>query len=100
MGADPQVGFAGFAMGGGFNDMLSGMYGLAASHVQEALLILANGKIVRATRNNEYKDLLWGLLGYGGGRLALMLQFTIGLIEDQGIKFSYIHWKRQYCCNP
>ena len=52
IGGCPSVGIAGFTLGGGQSDMMSNLYGLASSTVQEAVIILADGRIVRATREN------------------------------------------------
>ena len=50
IGSCPTVGVAGFTMGGGHSDFLSTKYGIAASNVLEALVMLHDGRIVRATR--------------------------------------------------
>ena len=76
VGSCLSVGMAGFTLGGGYSDLFSNTYGLAATSVQEAKVILANGKLVHASRDNEFNDLLWGILGYGGGKLAIVLELT------------------------
>ena len=43
IGSCPTVGLAGFTLGGGHSDMLSNIYGLAASNVIEAVVVLSDG---------------------------------------------------------
>lgn len=57
---------SGFALGGGFNWLLSRLYGSAAENVLSMRVVLASGEVVTVTRDNKYADLAWGLLGSGG----------------------------------
>ena len=50
LGSCPSVAIAGFTLGGGHSDFLSSKYGIAATNVLEALVVLHDGRIVRATR--------------------------------------------------
>ncbi len=65
-GQCPSVGVSGFVLGGGFNWKLSPLYGSGGENVEEMKVVLATGEIVTATRDNEYSDLMWGMLGAGG----------------------------------
>lgn len=41
--------------------------------------VLESGLLVTLTRDNEYKDLMWGMLGAGGMNFGLALEFKIKL---------------------
>lgn len=82
-GLCPTVGVAGFTLGGGFNWMLSRYYGIAVDNVISMQVVLATGEIVTVTYENEYRDLMWGMLGSGGSQLAMALEFTMKIHKEQ-----------------
>lgn len=45
------------------------------------IAILANGQLVQVDWNNEYKDLMWGLMGGGGSQFAIVLEFTMKIFK-------------------
>ena len=51
--------------------------------------MLASGELVKATYDNEYKDLLWALMGYGGGKLGIVVEFTYHIFNDGGNNYNY-----------
>jgi hypothetical protein len=57
------VGFMGPVLGGG-HGFLQGYYGMAADNLLEARVVLANGTVVIASRNQN-PDLFWALRGAG-----------------------------------
>lgn len=57
------VGYGGLAMGGG-HGFLQGQYGLVSDQVISARVVLANGEVVTASRD-ENPDLFWALRGAG-----------------------------------
>ncbi|MBV9002035.1 MAG: FAD-binding protein [Solirubrobacterales bacterium] len=63
-GSAPDVGVVGYTLGGGIS-FLARRYGLAANHVRAIELVTADGRLVRADRENE-PDLFWALRGGGG----------------------------------
>jgi len=63
-GSSPDVGVAGYTLGGGIS-VLARKYGLAANHVSAIELVTADGSLVRADREHE-PDLFWALRGGGG----------------------------------
>jgi FAD/FMN-containing dehydrogenase len=63
-GSSPDVGVAGYSLGGGIS-WLARRYGLAANSVVAIELVNADGELVRADAN-ENADLFWALRGGGG----------------------------------
>ena len=86
----PTVGVSGFTLGGGFNWFLSTFYGTAAENTISIDVLLADGNIVTATRDNEYSDLAWGLLGSGRGQMGIVLQFTMRIHVEQGYTHLFV----------
>jgi len=63
-GSSPDVGVVGYTLGGGVS-FLGRNYGLATNHVSAVELVTADGRLIRADRENE-PDLFWALRGGGG----------------------------------
>jgi FAD binding domain/Berberine and berberine like len=80
-GSSPDVGVAGYTLGGGMS-FLGRRYGLAASHVTAIEVVTADGRLVRADRDSE-PDLFWALRG-GGGSFGLVtaLEFRLFPINE------------------
>lgn len=74
-GGCATVGVAGLIQSGGFGSH-SKNYGLAASALLEAEIVIASGEVLVV---NEYKypDLFWGLKGGGGGSLGVVTKVTL-----------------------
>src|SRR4051812_27592147 len=88
-GSSPDVGVAGYALGGGLS-WLARSKGLATNHVVAIEAVLADGPQVRADRDNE-PDLFWAMRG-GGGSFAVATAFEIELFpitEIYGGMFAY-----------
>jgi len=60
-GSSPNVGVAGYVLGGGIS-FLGRKYGLSANHVCPIELVTADGRLVRADFEHE-QDLFWALRG-------------------------------------
>ncbi|KAJ3982594.1 FAD-binding domain-containing protein [Lentinula detonsa] len=67
------VGVGGFTLGGGYGP-LSGQYGLAIDNMISATVVLANGRIVKTSREEE-PDLFWAIRG-GGGQFGIVVDIT------------------------
>ncbi len=78
-GLEQTPGIAGVTLGGGIGLSIR-EFGLACDHLVEVEIILASGKIVRATKENKYKDLLFACQGGGGGNFGLVTEFVYSVI--------------------
>ena len=68
-----NVGVGGFSTGGGIG-YLAGVYGYASDRLRAIEVVLPSGKVVLATKKNEYSDLFWALQG-GGGQFGICTTF-------------------------
>jgi FAD/FMN-containing dehydrogenase len=84
------TGIAGLTLGGGLG-WLMGKYGLALDNLRAVELVTADGKVLRASRQEE-SDLFWALRGGGGNfGIATSLEYdlhTVGPIVTGG---SIVH---------
>lgn len=75
-GVVSSTGIAGLTLGGGLG-WLMGKYGLALDNLKEVELVTADGKVLRASREEE-PDLFWAVRG-GGGNFGLVTSFEYQL---------------------
>jgi FAD/FMN-containing dehydrogenase len=76
-GSAPDVGVVGYCVGGGLG-WLGRRYGLCCERVLAFEVVTADGRLVRADRENE-TDLFWALRG-GGGAYAAIVALELELI--------------------
>jgi len=76
MGQISDTGIAGLTLGGGFG-WLSRQFGLACDNLVSVELVTADGKVRRAS-TDENADLFWGLRG-GGGNFGVATKFEYRL---------------------
>jgi FAD/FMN-containing dehydrogenase len=80
-GSSPDVGVAGYSLGGGMG-WLARKYGLQANSVTAIELVLADGRHVRADATHEV-DLFWALRG-GNGNFGVVtaIEFAVYPVEE------------------
>ena len=80
-GSSPDVGIAGYSLGGGIG-WLARKYGMQANAVTALELVTADGELVRADAEH-HADLFWALRG-GGGNFGVVtaIEFAVHEIED------------------
>lgn len=88
-GSSPDVGVAGFSLGGGIG-WYARAHGLSASHVQALELVTADGDVVRADAEHD-ADLFWAMRG-GGGSFGVVTALDIGLLPIPDAYAGMLLW--------
>ena len=76
-GSSPDVGVAGYTLGGGIG-WLARLHGLACTRIVGADVVTADGELRRVDADND-PDLLWALRG-GGGAFAVVCSLDLELV--------------------
>jgi FAD binding domain/Berberine and berberine like len=92
-GSSPDVGFIGFALGGGIG-WLSRRYGLTANSIRAAEVVTADGEQVRADADQN-ADLFWALRG-GGGDFGVVTALEIELYPVERVYAGSLMWKAEH----
>ena len=88
-GSSPDVGVAGYTLGGGMS-WLSRAYGLAANNVEAIDVVTADGRQVRADAGTE-PGLFWALRG-GGGSFGVVTAIEIRLFPITEVYAGLLWW--------
>ncbi|TCD63939.1 hypothetical protein EIP91_004749 [Steccherinum ochraceum] len=79
------VGVGGYMTGGGYSN-LSGQFGLAIDNLVSAEIVLADGRIVRCSADDE-PDLFWAIRG-GGNQFGIVTEFVARTYPIRGPALS------------
>lgn len=90
-GTCPTVGIAGLTCGGGLG-VLSRRHGLTSDTLRAVEMVTADGRIVRASRN-ENADLYWATRGGGGGNFGIITALTFDLVP---VDMPFTHLEYQF----
>jgi FAD/FMN-containing dehydrogenase len=89
-GSCPTVGIAGLSQGGGVG-VLTRAHGLTCDSVTAMQVVLADGRVVTASADEE-PGLYWALRGGGGGHLGVVTSFTYKTFAAPTITRVYLAW--------
>src|SRR4051794_5008521 len=88
-GSSAEVGAVGYTLGGG-HGWLARKHGLACNSVIAAEIVTADGRLVRADRDNE-PDLFWALRG-GGGNFGVVTALELELYPVPELYAGMLAW--------
>jgi len=77
------IGVGGFLLGGGMGP-LDGMAGLLCDRLQEVQMVAADGRLIKATREQN-RDVLWAACGGGGQALGVVISASLSTFPTSEI---------------
>jgi FAD/FMN-containing dehydrogenase len=89
-GICPTVGVGGFVQGGGIG-WQTRKYGLASDRLVAATVVLADGRVVRASAD-EHPDLFWALQGNGGGNYGVVTAYELEPVRRRTMVSYMVAW--------
>lgn len=90
-GSCPTVGIAGLVMGGGLG-VIDRRYGLCCDNLLGATVVLASGKVVECS-NEDDPDLYWAIRGGGGGNFGVATDFTFAVHPANDLGLFTLVWE-------
>lgn len=91
-GSAPDVGVAGYVLGGGLS-FFGRQHGIAANSVTAVEVVTADGSVVRATAD-EQPDLFWAVRG-GGGGVGVVVALELALLPYADVFAGMLLWDRE-----
>jgi FAD/FMN-containing dehydrogenase len=88
-GTSPDIGVAGYTLGGGFSWMIR-KYGLACNSVVSVEAVTADGRLIQASQESE-PDLFWAVRG-GGGNFCAVTAIELSLLPVPEIYAGCLFW--------
>lgn len=85
------VGISGFTLSGGIGPLYK-KFGLGCDNLVYLELVDANGNLLKATKDNEYKDLFWACQGGGAGNFGVVTIMKIKVYPAEDVTWFNIGW--------
>ncbi|KAB5576581.1 hypothetical protein GE09DRAFT_1096370 [Coniochaeta sp. 2T2.1] len=93
VGWHPVVGYAGWAMGGGYG-CYSSMYGFGCDQILGARVVVADGRVIDVNER-EHADLLWALRGAGNGIWGVVTRLTIKIYPSPKLLNGTVEFQKE-----
>jgi hypothetical protein len=93
-GGCPDVGVAGYIQGGGYG-FTSREFGMSSDTILQMTIMLQDGSIVVATKNNDYADLFWAMRGGTGNNFGVLLEVVFQIYNKNVFWGFGIRWSLQ-----
>lgn len=90
-GTCSEVGLSGLVLSGGIGPLIRRV-GLTCDTLISFEIVNAEGKIIHATKDNEYKDLFWATCGGGGGNFGIITSMQIKVFPAKDVTWFNLGW--------
>lgn len=90
-GTCADVGISGLMLSGGMGPLVR-KHGMSCDNLLSLDMVDANGEIIKATANNEHKDLFWACRGGGAGNFGIVTSMQIKVYPAQKVTWFNIGW--------
>lgn len=90
-GTCAEVGISGLILTGGMGPLVRKV-GMACDALISLEMVTAKGEIIRATKDNEHRDLFWASCGGGGGNFGVVTSLTLRVYPAEKVTWFNIGW--------